>query len=403
MSLLLDALKKAEAAKRQSAAAGADSPAAPQALALDPAPPPPASPLPDLSAHIDAVDADLAAVSTTLPLRKPASQRREPFRPPTDGIEAEREAARNVFAAKQTPMPQRTPLWVALAAVGIAGLGIGGWFWWQLQSIGAGSLAARPAPETPASPSPLASAPLASPQPPTPPIAEPAPTTARPFAEAAREAEPQPRTPPSSAAAAEPESPVRITRGQLRVNPALAQAYERLQAGDAEGAADAYAQVLRGDPRNVDALLGMASVALRRGQPSAAEAWYLKALEADPKDINAQAGLIDLRGQADPITAESRLKGLLANKPDSATLNFSLGNLYAGQRRWAEAQQAYFNAHIADGTHPDYLFNLAASLDHLHLPQLALDYYQSALTAAGDRQPSFDAAQVRARIKELQH
>lgn len=411
MSLLLDALKKAEAAKRQSAAAGAD--AATTAQELEPAPPPPASPLPDLSAHIDTVDADLAAVSTAPPLRKPATPRREPGRPPADRVDAEREAARNVFAAKRTPRPGRTPLAIALAVAGVAALGIGGWFWWQLQSLTPGSLAARPAPSfpptspapLPAAPSPSASPPLTMPASPPlalPPAAEAPPSAARPLAEAAPEPDPLPRKPPPAPPAAEPESPVRITRGQLRLNPTLAQAYARLQADDSEGAANAYAQVLRSDPRNVDALLGMASVALRQGQPPLAESWYLKALEADPRDLNAQAGLINLRGRADPVAAESRLKGLLASQPDSAALNFSLGNLYAGQRRWAEAQQAYFNAHTADSTHPDYLYNLAASLDHLHLPQLALDYYQSALAAAARRPPSFDAARVRARVIELQ-
>lgn len=403
MSLLLDALKKAEAAKRQSAAAGADAATTAQELALEleSAPPPPASPLPDLSAHIDTVDADLAAVSTAPPLRKPATPRREPGRPPADRIDAEREAARNVFAAKRTPRPGRTPLAIALAVAGVAALGIGGWFWWQLQSLAPGSLAAHPTPSfPPTSPAPLPAAPSSSASPPL--TAPAAPPLARPLAEAAPEPDPLPRKPPPAPLAAEPESPVRITRGQLRLNPTLAQAYARLQADDSEGAANAYAQVLRSDPRNVDALLGMASVALRQGQPPLAESWYLKALEADPRDLNAQAGLINLRGRADPVAAESRLKGLLASQPESAALNFSLGNLYAGQRRWAEAQQAYFNAHTADSTHPDYLYNLAASLDHLHLPQLALDYYQSALAAAARRPPSFDAARVRARVIELQ-
>ncbi|MDQ5947365.1 MAG: hypothetical protein QG619_2797, partial [Pseudomonadota bacterium] len=133
-----------------------------------------------------------------------------------------------------------------------------------------------------------------------------------------------------------------------------------------------------------------------------AEGWYIKALEADPKDVNAQAGLINLRGQTDPAQAESRLKGLLATQPESATLNFALGNLYAAQRRWPEAQLAYFNAHTADPANPDYLFNLAASLDHMHMPKLALEYYQAALSAGAKNRTGFEAAQVKARILELQ-
>ena len=129
MSLLLDALKKAEEAKRlASAPAGAGSPptapAPPGAeLSLEPVhsapatPPaatvtPPGSPLPDLSAHLDTVDADLAAVSTAPPRRPPQA---EPKRTPPAAKAAanpaanpatEQEAVRNVFAAKRTPAPK---------------------------------------------------------------------------------------------------------------------------------------------------------------------------------------------------------------------------------------------------------------------------------------------------------
>ena len=200
----------------------------------------------------------------------------------------------------------------------------------------------------------------------------------------------------------EPEAPVRISRGELRVNPNLAIAYEHFQANDLDSATKAYEQVLRTDPKNTDALLGMAAIGQRTGQLNAAEHWYVRALEADPKNTHAQAGLINLRGQTDPSGAESRLKGLLAAQPESATLNFALGNLYAKQQRWPDAQLAYFNAHTADPTNPDYLFNLAASLDNMHMPKLALEYYQAALDAGTKSRAGFDTVQVKARILELQ-
>ena len=398
MSLLLDALKKAEEAKRQATASAAN---AGNELSLEPvaeqSPAPLAtSALPDLAAHFDSVDADLAAVSTTPPLRKPAPT--EPKRPaasPASELNAERDAVRNVFSAKRTPPPNRNLLWLALAGVGLAALGVGGWFWWQLNSIGSGSLAARP-------PAAIAPAPqsLTPPLPAVSPVAAaaPAPEAVAPLPAP----EYRPERPARAAAPLEPESPVRISRGELRVNPNLAKAYERFQADDLENAGKSYEQVLSNDPRNTDALLGMAAIAQRTGQLNAAEHWYIRALEADPKNSNAQAGLVNLRGQADPAGAESRLKGMLAAQPESATLNFALGNLYAKQRRWPDAQLAYFNAHTADPANPDYLFNLAASLDNMHMPKLALEYYQAALNASSRSRAGFDPAQVKARIIELQ-
>lgn len=406
MSLLLDALKKAEEAKRLSATKGNGATeastsvqnAAAAELSLEPVGTPAPSPLPDLSFHLDSVNADLAAVSTAPPLRgtQAAEQRRAPLAPSAES-NAEREAARNVFTAKRTPQPNRSLLWIGLAAAGLAAAGIGTWFWWQLQSVGSNSLATRPA--LSAAPQSLANTPVAMPPPATTPIVSPPPPIAM-----EPQSPPEPRaeknipTAPSPA----PDSPVRITRGELRVAPALAKAYDQLQADDLVGAAKSYEQVLRSDARNTDALLGMAAIALRQGQPDAADGWYIKALEADPKDANAQAGLINLRGQTDPAQAESRLKGLLATQPESATLNFALGNLYAGQRRWPEAQLAYFNAHTAEPANPDYLFNLAASLDHMRMPKLALEYYQAALSAGAKNRTGFDVAQVKARILELQ-
>lgn len=423
MSLLLDALKKAEEAKRQAAAttqAPAAAPATPPAAGLSLEPQAPVSkPLPDLSAHLDTVDADLAAVSKSAPLRKPAA---EPARPaPQANDSAERAAVRNVFDAKATPAPDRRPLWIGLGLAGLAAVGIGGWLWWQLQSVGAGSLAARPVAAQPpaagaggpATPPMLPPAPTLAPPAPTlaassptgagaPPASAPAFSAAQATEAAATEERATRRAAEAARPAAEPDSPVRLTRSPQRVNATLAQAYEQLQGGQIESAERSYQQVLKNEPNNTDALLGLAAIALQQGQNTRAEGLYLKTLEADPKDANALAGLVNLRGQSDPLTAESRLKTMLATQPDSPTLNFALGNLYAGQARWPEAQQAYFHAHTADAGNPDYLFNLAAALDNMHLPKIALEYYQEALTAASSRRSGFDVNLVKRRILELQ-
>jgi uncharacterized protein HemY len=96
------------------------------------------------------------------------------------------------------------------------------------------------------------------------------------------------------------------------------------------------------------------------------------------------------------------LKSLLAAQPGLFSLNFALGNLYAGQGRWSEAEQAYFKAVSGDPGNPDGLFNLAVGLDQMHQSKLAANYYQRALTAAASRPAGFDQAQLKARLIELQ-
>lgn len=411
MSLLMDALKKAEEAKRLSeAAAKAEPQAQPpagQAAADTP------GGLPELPSRLELLDHEFQA---------PPAERREPVIAPAPSAQAPQEAqkraaAQNVFQAKQ-PAPNRNLLLFGGLATLLAAVGIGGWLWWQLQPKG--GLSASPAtsrsPATARSPAPPPAPIAAVPATPPQPTAAPAAAAAAPQ-EAARvedkaaavppaltfaEKRPAPKPAPAPAAAPEPESPIRITTGRLQVNPQVASAWQAFQSGDLAAAQRNYQAVLKSEPKNVDALHGLAAIGLREGRPEAAEAYYLRILEADPKDSAAQAGLIGLRGQVDPTQSESRLKNLLAGQPDSPTLNFALGNLYAQQGRWNDAQQAYFRAFAGDGENPDYQFNLAISLDQLRQPKLALQYYQGALAAAAQRPAAFDRKQVAARISELQ-
>ena len=119
-------------------------------------------------------------------------------------------------------------------------------------------------------------------------------------------------------------------------------------------------------------------------------------------DPAAQAASLGSSAGGDPLANESRLKTLLASQPESGPLNFALGNLYSRQNRWSEAQQVYFNAVAADADNPDYLFNLAVSLDHLRQPKLAAQHYRLALDAAQRRPAAFDRDRVKLRLAELQ-
>jgi len=121
----------------------------------------------------------------------------------------------------------------------------------------------------------------------------------------------------------------------------------------------------------------------------------------DPRDSHAAASLISLRGQLDPVASESRLKSLIASQPEAAHLHFSLGNQYAQQSRWAEAQAAYFKAYSVDPENADYAFNLAVSLDQLHQGKLAIEFYQRALAQTDKRAASFNPAHARLRVQEL--
>ncbi|MET0265039.1 MAG: tetratricopeptide repeat protein [Duganella sp.] len=209
----------------------------------------------------------------------------------------------------------------------------------------------------------------------------------------------QERLPP---VAAPDNAEIRVARAvkPAQVTPGLDAAYRALGSGDLANAQLQYEAALRQDPNSRDALLGMAAVAARQQQGAQASAWYLRLLELDPNDATAVAGLVSVRG-GDIGQNERRLKAILTTSPEAGPALFALGNLYAQQSRWPEAQQTYFRAYSAAPDNPDYAYNLAIGLDRLNQGKLALTYYQRALTLAQDRPAAFSANALRQRMQEL--
>lgn len=452
MSLLLEALKKAELAKQlaraESASPGPSSPA-------------PAKPvmtrerLPDISQPLEILTDDLPS-SGQRPSAPKGSRTELSLEPPSPPSISEpqlapspaqpisidnRAQAQQLFQVKEMDYNPRRPFYLTLTALALVGVGYGGYLWWQLRPKS--TLGARPPAEAsslpvsksaPAAPTPLSSpesaaatsvheaqtagvtsagpagaAALASVEtvPPIRPV-RPLPRTARRSAGSRNVAngrafsrrEPAAGTdlPDASTAGL---APISINPPKLVVDPLLEQAYEAFQRNDLVVARESYQQVLVREPNSRDALLGLAAIDLRAGNFEMAEARYVRLLELDPRDPYAVAGLTALRGQLDPVRSESRLKTLIVSQPEATQLYFALGNQYAQQARWSDAQAAYFKAYSADPENADYAFNLAVSLDQLSQKRPALEYYQRALALAKTRPVSFNRDQAQARVQEL--
>ena len=460
MSLLLEALKKAELAKQGAQPASSK----PTEIEFTPSSPVSEKPiitrenLPDITQQLEITSEDLLSSGSTqisaeaaTPLR-PASSLSPSSRTAPEPIFTEEsvEPAQDQAAAKQLfdakgleDYNPRKPFYYTLAALGVFAIGAIGYFWWQLQpryivapTTVANTPARAPEPIAPAA-APAAVDPLASPGPniapsgaviATPVNAVPDQATRPALAQSAPPAATTPVTRPVVPAASSANSPVVISRSVpqpiertsaprprqsgTRVTPSMSsaartdqqleQAFDAYQKGDLATARQAYSDALKTDPSNRDAMLGLAAIDARSGQFDSAEARYLKLLESDPRDAHALSGLIALRGQADPVQSESRLKSLIANQPEAGFLHFALGNQMALQARWSEAQAAYFKALASEPDNPDYAYNLAVSLDHIRQGKLALDYYQKALTLSGTRPSTFDRTRATTRIRELQ-
>jgi Flp pilus assembly protein TadD len=436
MSLLLEALKKAERAKEEaqrrargeSASSGSapDAPAAERRIVVT------RDKLPEITAPLEIVTEDLVPPPAAPTARPPLEIAPEPepakmARPRGAQASAQEQAAsrasaKKVFEAKFREPDPRMPFYVTMGVLSVFAFGTLIYFWYQLrpptslvnlnpprQSEASPPIAgaSQPALVTPgpaaassAIPGLPATATNSVASAPTPVAAAPA-ASVEPQVETPRLRPPEPRR-IAPALPALPETAASVSRNPPQVHPKVAAGYAAYAAGDLGGARSAYEDALREEPANRDALLGLAALDVRSGRYESAEALYLRALQIDPRDGDTQAALIALRsGRSDPLVTESRVKILIAADPTAHALRFTLGNQLAAQNRWAEAQQEYFKAYIADPDNADFVYNLAVSLDHLHQRRQALEYYQRAISLGEKRGAGFDLTSARARAAQL--
>lgn len=238
------------------------------------------------------------------------------------------------------------------------------------------------------------------------PVEGPRPPAAAPPAAAAR---PVTAPPLERALAAEIPRDAEIASGEVRIArrstggaqvDEVTRAYAAFQLGKFDVATDLYRRALGRDPGRVDALLGLAAIAMRENRIAEAHRLYRDVLATAPRHPVASAALFMLEGGDGNEATEARLKLLADQEADSPYLRFALGNLYAKQKRWTDAQEAYFAAYAQAPTNADYAYNLAVSLDQLGQRKAALEYYRKALAL---RAPgaAFDPARAHARVAAL--
>ena len=211
---------------------------------------------------------------------------------------------------------------------------------------------------------------------------------------------PEPSVPPAQPLAAEPLQLAR-TEKPGRVSAEVQAGYAALLAGQGAEARRSYLAALAADPASVDALLGIATVEARTGNRAAAVQYYRRVLQQEPRNATAIAALSTLADVARPDALEMQLAADLSQDPGSAALHMALGNVHASQRRWTQAQAAFFEAHRLEPGNADILFNLAVSLDHLGQPRLAAGFYGRALDAALRQGAQFDAQAAARRLAEI--
>lgn len=182
---------------------------------------------------------------------------------------------------------------------------------------------------------------------------------------------------------------------------AMDSAYAAYQAGRPEEAGRLYREVLKSDPGQRDAWLGLAVIAHAANQREAAMDAYKRVLRLEPQNGTALAGISSLSNDSEDSRQESRLRELLARSPQEADLNHALGLVLSAEKRWSEAQPLFFKAHALAPLEPQFAYNLAITLDHLRKHALAIQYYETALTLAQGKNAGFDESSARKRLTAL--
>jgi len=147
---------------------------------------------------------------------------------------------------------------------------------------------------------------------------------------------------------------IAINAPTLSVDPLVEQAYQAFQRNDLAAARESYQRALAREPTNRDALLGLAAIDVRNGQLRLGRGALPQTARNRSARQHAVASLITLRGAARPggfgeplenpdrNPAGVRASAFLARQPVCAAVALD------------EAQSAYFKAYSVDPENADY-------------------------------------------------
>ena len=179
----------------------------------------------------------------------------------------------------------------------------------------------------------------------------------------------------------------------------LERAYNALLAGKSDDAIQIYEDILTGDPKNKEALFGLASTYHRAGQIDMARALYGKLLEIDPKNRDGLNNFLVLLADEAPQEALSQMEALEQQNPAFSPIPAQMAIIYQKLGDKEKAVDKMYRALAIAPENVTYRYNLAIMLDKNHNYEEAGKLYAQILDshAKGEQIPG-DATKIQQRL-----
>lgn len=161
---------------------------------------------------------------------------------------------------------------------------------------------------------------------------------------------------------------------------ALAYAAEHQQAGRLEEAEKAYREILANNPKNVDALRLLGTLAMKAGREHEAESLFRRAIAYAPDYVEAHIVLGRcMKEQHRLQDAIQSFETAIALEPDNVQANFMLASVLAPAARTYDAIDAYRKVISIKPQHPGAWLGLGHSLKTVGLQAEAIEAYRECI------------------------
>jgi Flp pilus assembly protein TadD len=180
---------------------------------------------------------------------------------------------------------------------------------------------------------------------------------------------------------------INVRGGVYDANRDLSRAYDALVANDASSAIGIYSDILASDPKNQDALFGLAATYHRAGAIDRAKPLYIRLLELNPEHREGLNNFLALVSAQAPEDALVELEKLGARNPGFSPIHAQIALLYQRLGAFDRAREKMLYAIELSPENLVYQYNLAVMLDKEGQAADAMALYQKLIAANGRGSP----------------